>query len=98
MSLESNQSLIINNNGAYVATPYFEDYLYNISLVANAVTNAVSSTVSVSSPNATDLASVITLSNELKSDLTTLVTDLNNSIAQLNTLLANLRTSGKLNV
>lgn len=65
-------------------------------LLAAAVTNAVASTVSVTSADATDLPTVITLANELKADVNTLVTDVNNAITQFNSLLANLRSSGTL--
>lgn len=54
------------------------------------VADAVASTVSVTSPDATDLPTVITLANETKADVNQLVTDLNAAIAQVNAfLLAN---------
>lgn len=93
MSLESN-IIIVDKNG--LATPYFEDFLYEISKVGAAVVDASASTVSVDSSDATNLATVITLANETKGDVNTLVTDLNNAIAQLNALMANLRVAGKL--
>jgi len=93
MSLESN-IIIVDKNGC--ATPYFEDFLYEISKVGDAVSDAAASTVSVDSANATDLASVIILANETKADVNTLVTDLNNAITQVNALLASLRAAGKL--
>lgn len=63
---------------------------------ATAVTDAVSSSVSVVSANATDLATVITLANEMKTSINTLVTDLNAVVTQLNALLAAERTAGQL--
>lgn len=54
--------------------------------------NASTSGVSVTSANATDLATAITLANEIKGDVNTLVTDVNNAITKLNSLMANLRT------
>jgi len=71
--------------------------LGGVVLLAAAVTDGVDSTVSVDSPDATDLATVITLANENKGDTNQLVADLNLAIAQLNDLLANLRSSGALN-
>ena len=97
--LESN--LVIVEDGK--ATSYFEDYLYNNTLVGDAVSDAVSSTVSVDSPDAPTsgtvgvrLAGVITLANEMKADVNTLVTDVNNAIAQVNALLASLRDAERL--
>ncbi len=87
-------SLPISREG--MATEYFEDYLFDISKIATAVTDATASTVSVDSSDASNLATVITLANELKGDVNTLVTDLNNAITQVNALLANLRESDKL--
>lgn len=92
MTLETNIPIVKND----LATPYFEDYLYGISIVGAAVTDAVDSTVSVDSADATDLASVITLANESKADVNTLVANLNSAITQVNELLASLRTSEKL--
>lgn len=65
-------------------------------LLASAVTNAVPSSVSVTStPNAAgvayvqaDAATWVAMLNELKTDLNTLVSDTNAAIAQLNALLA----------
>ncbi len=65
-------------------------------LLAVDVTDGVDSTVSVNSPDATDLATVITLANEMKGDVNTLVGDLNNAISQLNNLMDTLRDSGVL--
>ena len=99
MSVESNNPLDISTkltDGQGLATPYFEDYLYNNTLIGDAVSNAVQSTVSVDSPDATDLASVITLVNEMKADIGTLVTDLNNAVTQMNALLASLRDAERL--
>ena len=64
--------------------------------LAAAVVDAVASVVSVDSPDATDLPTVITLSNEMKGDVNQVVTDLNNSLTQLNILLANMRTANQL--
>tara|TARA_R110000751_G_scaffold262309_1_gene361599 strand:+ start:801 stop:1496 length:696 start_codon:yes stop_codon:yes gene_type:complete len=58
-----------------------------------AVTNAVASTVSVTSPDATDLPTALTLANETKVDVNQLVTDLNAAITQLNEFLANNKTA-----
>lgn len=55
----------------------FALWLSNLSSLVSRADNSVNSTVSVTSPNATDLASVLVLANELKSDLNQLVTDLN---------------------
>lgn len=65
-------------------------------LLASAVTNAVQSSVSVTStPNSAgvayvqaDAATWVAMLNELKTDLNTLVSDTNAAIAQLNALLA----------
>lgn len=65
-------------------------------LEAAAVTDAVASTVSVTSADATDLTTNNTLTNEIKGDVNTLVTDVNAVKDQLNSLMANLRTSGAL--
>lgn len=62
-------------------------------LLAALVTDAVDSTVSVDSPDATDLPTVITLANETKADVNQLVTDLNNVVTQLNEFLANNKTA-----
>ena len=64
--------------------------------LAAEVVDAVASTVSVTSPDATDLPSVITLANETKGDVNQLVTDLNAVVTQLNALLANMRTANQL--
>jgi len=57
------------------------------------IDDAVESTVSVDSPDASDLPTVITLANELKGDVNQLVTDLNNSIVQFNALLDAMKTA-----
>lgn len=55
----------------------FAIWLSNLaSLVARADSSS-NSTVSITSPNATDLASVLVLANELKSDVNQLVSDVN---------------------
>jgi len=55
--------------------------------IAVNVADATASTVSVDSPDATDLPTVITLANETKADLNQLVIDVNAAISQLNALL-----------
>lgn len=60
------------------------------------VADAVASTVSVTSPDATDLPTVITLANETKADVNQLVTDLNNTITQLNAFLAANKTANQM--
>jgi len=62
-------------------------------LLAALVNDAADSAVSVDSPDATDLPSVITLANETKADVNQLVTDLNAAIAQLNDLIAKMKTA-----
>lgn len=74
-------------------------------LLAAAVTNAVASTVSVTSPDATaapaaynqaQAQSVVTLANEMKGDINTLVANLNAVVTQLNALLASERAAKQL--
>ena len=64
-----------------------EDYasssIGGVVLEAANVVDAIESTVSVDSPDATDLATVITLANETKADLNQLVTDLNLSLIHI---------------
>lgn len=72
MTLESNIPIVNEQNKEYLATSYFEDYLYDISKVASAVSD-------VSSADATDLASAITLVNELKTQVNTLLVALRES-------------------
>lgn len=55
----------------------FAIWLSNLSALVGRADNSINSTVSVTSPNATDLSSVLVLANELKSDVNQLVTDLN---------------------
>ena len=71
-------------------------------LLAGAVADAVASTVSVTSPDATaapaaynqaQAQSVVALVNEMKGDVNTLVTNLNAAITQLNAMLATERTA-----
>ncbi len=57
------------------------------------VDDAMNSTVSVDSPDATDLPTVLLLANETKADVNQLATDLNNTITQLNEFLANNKTA-----
>lgn len=59
-----------------------------------AVTDAVASTVDVTSPDAIDAATNLVLSNETKADVNQLVTDLNAVVSQLNALLSSLRAAG----
>ncbi len=89
-------NLIIDGNAL---TKTYDDELNTLTLdvdQALASADAVASSVSVTSANATDLATVITLANELKADVNQLVTDLNAVVTSLNELKANLRTSGLL--
>jgi hypothetical protein len=72
---------------------YASSLIGGVVLEADNVTDAIESTVSVDSPDATDLATVITLANETKSDLNQLVTDLNNAITQLNAFLESNKTA-----
>lgn len=74
-------------------------------LLAAAVTDAIASTVSVTSPDATaapaaynqtQAQSVVTLANEMKGDINTLVTNLNSVVTQLNALLASERAAKQL--
>lgn len=65
-------------------------------LEAANVADAVASTVSVDSADATDLPTVITLANELKADVNTLVTDVNAAIIQLNATLASIQAAGQM--
>ena len=60
------------------------------------VADAVASTVSVTSADATDLPTVITLANELKADVNTLVTDVNAIVTQVNAILASIQTAGQM--
>jgi hypothetical protein len=64
--------------------------------LAALVNDAVASAVSVTSPDATDLPSVITLANEMKGDVNQLVTDLNNAITQLNDLIDKMKTANQM--
>lgn len=61
--------------------------------LAALVADAVASTVTVASPDATDLATVLTLANETKVDVNQLVADLNAVVTQLNEFLANNKTA-----
>lgn len=75
--------------GDNVGTGNFaSDAVGGVVLEATTVVNAVASTVSITSPDATDLPTVLTLANETKTDVNQLVTDLNNAITQLNAFLA----------
>lgn len=74
-------------------------------LLAAAVANAVASTVSVTSPDATaapavydqaQAQSVVTLANEMKGEINTLVANLNAVVTQLNALLASERAAKQL--
>ncbi len=94
--LDFSQSIGEKVGDMIMPTKYFESYLYDISLIATAVSDLTASSVSVTSPDATDLATAITLINEVKGDVNTLATDLNATITQINTLLAGFRASGKL--
>ncbi len=65
--------------------------LGGVVFLADLVNNAVASTASVTSADATDLATVITLANELKADVNQLVTDFNNSVTQLNDIIQQMK-------
>ena len=67
---------------------YASSLIGGVVFEAATVVDAVPSTVSITSPDATDLPTVITLANETKADVNQLVTDLNNAITQLNAFLA----------
>lgn len=72
---------IVDENG--IPTQKFAKWLSvmtSLFLTADAVVN---STVSVTSANASDLATAITLANELKVDVNTLTSDLNGLITKL---------------
>lgn len=69
---------------------------HKVMMQATDPANAASSSVSVTSADATDLATVITLANELKADVNQLVTDLNAVVTKLNALLANMRTGAQI--
>ncbi len=78
--------------GANVGTGDFaQTALGGVVFLADLVNNAVASTVSVTSADATDLATVITLANELKADVNQLVTDFNNSVTQLNDIIQQMK-------
>lgn len=71
-------------------------------LLADAVADAIDSTVTVAAPNASaapvaysqvQVQELVTLANELKSDLTQAVSDLNAAIAVINDMLASERTA-----
>lgn len=59
-------------NGELVATESFESYLYDISLIAGAVSD-------VASADATDLPTTLTLVNEIKARLNELLANLRES-------------------
>ena len=70
---------------------FFEETRTRLSVAAQA--DAVASTVSVDSTDASNLATVITLANELKADVNTLVTDLNAVVTVLNALITKMETA-----
>ncbi len=72
---------------------YAQSSIGGVVLLAALVADAVDSAVSVDSPDATDLPTVLTLANETKADVNQLVTDLNAVITQLNEFLANNKTA-----
>lgn len=88
-NITANTNAIALANGQLVGNDDFATALVGgvVNLSANVV-DAVASTVTVTSPAATDLPTVITLANELSANQTQLVTDLNNAITQLNAFLA----------
>lgn len=70
---------------------YFEEIRTRLNVAAQA--DAVASTVSVDSTDASDLATAITLANELKADVNTLVTNVNSAITVLNALITKMETA-----
>lgn len=75
-------------------------------LLADLVADAVASTVSVDSPDATaapatydqtQAQTVVTLANEMKGDINQLVSDLNDAITQLNDLLQQMKDANQMN-
>lgn len=96
----SNGSVIGSNDTATVSVA---GLVKMMALVADAV-NATSSTISVDSPDASDLPTVITLANETKIDVNQLVTDMNTVVTevnaivtQLNSVITNSKTAGQMN-
>ncbi|MEW8053460.1 MAG: hypothetical protein AB2754_15860 [Candidatus Thiodiazotropha endolucinida] len=75
---------------------FIDELVLKVDAKAGAVSDAVDSVVSIDSPDATDLASVLTLANELKADVNQLVTDVNAIKTQLNALLASMRAGEQL--
>lgn len=71
---------------------FFESLTRRVNIANQA--DASSSSVSVSSADASDLATAITLANELKADLNQLVTDFNALAAAHNALLAAMQAAG----
>ncbi len=111
-TVETNLSNHVNAESAHGATGdivgtgnYAQAGVGGVVLLANPVANAVASTVSVTSPDATaapatynqaQAQSVVTLVNEMKGDVNTLVANLNAAITQLNALLAAERSAKQL--
>lgn len=92
--LDSDLTLHVNADTAHGTTgdvigtdDYAQILLGGSVLLSNLVSDAVASTVSVDSPDASDLPTVITLANETKADVNQLVLDLNAAINQLNAFL-----------
>jgi hypothetical protein len=69
MTLETNLPIVKKVGESFYSTEYFEDYLREISLVADAVAD-------ISSVDATDLASAIALANETKAQFNDLLAKL----------------------
>ena len=83
-------------DGTFTAVQNAAAAIRGLVLEAANVADAVASTVSVTSPDATDLPTVITLANELKGDVNTLVTDVNAIVTQVNAILASIQTAGQM--
>ena len=83
-------------DGTFVAVQDAAAAIRGLVLEAANVADAVASTVSVDSADATDLPTVITLANELKGDVNTLVTDVNLIVTQVNAILASVQAAGQM--
>lgn len=84
---------------------YAQSAIGGVVLLADAVTNANQSSVSVTSPDASaapaaydqvQVQEIVDLANEMKGDVNQLVSDVNSAIDQLNDLLANMRLARQL--
>lgn len=66
---------IVGESG--VPTIGFAKWISNLSAIFKSADDSANTTVTITSADATNLATVITLANEIKSDLNTLITDTN---------------------